>query len=109
MMSYYDYFANPPGSVAGAKTGKYITTGDMEAHIKEGGAWVVIHGEVYDVESIATCVPCGVDKLMENVGRDATEVFETAGHSDVAREKMKQCLVGEFREVRGENSGRLKG
>jgi cytochrome b involved in lipid metabolism len=79
--------------------GRHITAGDMEAHIKDGGGWVVIHGEVYDVQSLATLVPCGVDKLMENVGRDATEAFEAAGHSDVAREKMKHCIVGEFREV----------
>lgn len=81
------------------KQGHYITASDMEAHIKEGGAWVVIHGDVYDVQSVATIVPYGAETLMENVGRDATEAFELAGHSDVTKEKIKQCIVGEFREV----------
>lgn len=79
--------------------GRYITSADMEAHVKEGGAWVVIHGEVYDVQSMAARVPCAADKLMEMAGRDATEAFEMAGHADAAREKMKECVVGEFREV----------
>lgn len=78
-----------------------ITAEDLEAHNKDReGGWVVIHGKVYDIMSTAaTSLPCGTDKLMEYVGRDATKGFEMVGHSESAKEMMEQYLVGQFSEV----------
>ena len=60
---------------------------------------MVIHDKVYDILSLGTPSPCGFEKLVEYAGRDATKAFETADHSDSAREVMEQALVGEYREV----------
>lgn len=37
--------------------------------------------------------------LTEYIGKDATEAFETVGHSECAHEMMKQCYVGDYSEV----------
>ncbi len=76
-----------------------MTAAELEAHAKEGGGWVVIHGKVYDILSMGTPSPCGFDKLMEHAGKDATKAFETADHSDSAREMLEEVLVGEYQEV----------
>ena len=39
----------PEGSVV-------ISQEDIDNHNKEGGAWVIIHGKVYDVQSLSTQV-----------------------------------------------------
>lgn len=83
------------------KSKTIITRKDLDAHNREasesGGGWVIIHGSVYDVLSIAEHSPCGVDKLMEYVGKDASKAFE--GVSESAKDAMGTNAVGVFREV----------
>ena len=37
--------------------------------------------------------------LSDYIGKDATEAFETVGHSEHAHEMMKQFYVGDYFEV----------
>ena len=74
-----------------------ITAEDLEAHNKGPGGWLVISNNVYDIKNVLD--QCGVERLREYVGRDATKAFETAGHSDNAVEMMEQCYVGQFKVV----------
>ncbi len=72
---------------------------DMNAHNKDGGTWGVVHGKVYNLLSFATKFPCGRDKLLACVGKDASSEFDAAGHSDFAHELLEQYLVGTYREA----------
>ena len=96
----YTFLSLPSEFGGGLKGPRTVTPAELKAHTKEGGGWVVIHGKVYDLSAMGTPPPCGCDKLMEYVGKDATKAFETAGHSDSIRELMEQVLVGEYGEVR---------
>ena len=87
------------GSSSSVEAERYISDTEIAAHLKSGGGWVIIHGEVYDIHSIAANVPGTADKLMESIGKDATKAFEMAGHSDSTKEKMRQYIVGKYKEV----------
>lgn len=41
--------------------------------------------------------------LSDYIGKDATEAFETVGHTEHALELMKQFYVGDYFEVRTKN------
>ena len=65
---------------------------------------MVIRGRVYETQHVISCLPpsCGLaEVLVESTGQDVTEAFEGAPHTDLdmAKEKLKQCALGEFVEV----------
>uniref|UniRef100_T1IYS2 HECT-type E3 ubiquitin transferase n=1 Tax=Strigamia maritima TaxID=126957 RepID=T1IYS2_STRMM len=71
-----------------------IRKADVENHNKDGGLWIVIHGNVYDVQDFRSQAPCGSENLLQLAGRDATQAFESAKHSDQAREMLSSFFVG---------------
>ena len=77
-----------------------ITQEDIDNHSKEGGAWFIVNGKVYDAQSLAVQAPCGDKKLLSYAGKDATEAFNAAGHSDFVHEMARDYLVGDYSEVR---------
>lgn len=84
-----------------------ITQKELANHNKkacvDGGAgqWIIIHGKVYDTSlMVAKSVPCEFLKMTEHAGRDATKAFELTNHSDLAKEMMENCFVGQYEEVR---------
>ena len=81
----------------------FISQEDIDTHNKEGGAWAVIHGKVYDLLSFTHRAPSGSDRLLASVGKDASKDFDAAGYSDFTHDLLEQCLVGNYRdaEVRG--------
>ena len=81
----------------------FISQEDIDTHNKEGGAWAVIHGKVYDLLSFTGRAPSGSDRLLASVGKDASKDFDAAGYSDFTHDLLEQCLVGNYRdaEVRG--------
>ncbi|CAK7326226.1 unnamed protein product [Dovyalis caffra] len=58
--------------------------------------WVVIDGKVYDVGSYLDEHPGGDDVILATTGKDATDEFEDAGHSNDARELLETFLIGEL-------------
>lgn len=56
---------------------------------KDKSTWLIIHDNVYDVTKFLEEHPGGEEVLLEQAGRDATEAFEDVGHSNDARELMK--------------------
>ena len=80
--------------------GKLITPEDIENHNKEGGAWAIVQGKVYDFKALADKVPCGAEKLLTYTGQDATKAFEAIKHPDFTFEMARHCLVGTYSEVR---------
>lgn len=92
-------FSGSNSNSSSSSSERYISDSEIAAHLKSGGGWVIIHGEVYDIQSIAANVPGTADKLMESIGKDATKAFEMAAHSDSTKERMRQYIVGKYKEV----------
>ncbi|XP_033632375.1 E3 ubiquitin-protein ligase HERC2-like [Asterias rubens] len=71
-----------------------IRKADLENHNKDGGLWVVINGKVYDLKDFHCSAPCGKDKLQQYAAKDATEEFQSVGHSAEAILMMESFFVG---------------
>lgn len=52
--------------------------------------------KVYDVTNYLEEHPGGDDVLLSATGKDATDDFEDAGHSNTARETMEEYYIGDF-------------
>jgi cytochrome b involved in lipid metabolism len=55
---------------------------------------VIIHNLVFDLTYFFRIHPGGVDILQEYLGLDATDAFESVGHSEHARTMMLKFIVG---------------
>jgi len=55
---------------------------------------MAVEGKVYNLSEFQFEHPGGSDILVDVAGREATEEFEDAGHSEDAREMMSSYLVG---------------
>ncbi|XP_038055580.1 E3 ubiquitin-protein ligase HERC2-like [Patiria miniata] len=73
-----------------------IRKADLENHNKDGGLWVVINGKVYDLKDFHCTAPCGKDKLQQYAAKDATEEFQSVGHSAKAVLMMESFFVGMY-------------
>ncbi|KAF5708016.1 NADH cytb-reductase [Fusarium globosum] len=73
------------------------TAKQVAEHNSPDDAWLIIHGQVYDVTTYLADHPGGADVLTEAAGTDASEDFDNAGHSEDAFEIMKDCCVGKIR------------
>jgi cytochrome b involved in lipid metabolism len=62
------------------------------------GMWLVVNNQVYDVSNF-TDHPGGVEIFKSNKGKDATEDFNKAGHSDEAKKDMEKYLVGKLPDI----------
>ncbi|KAL2905358.1 Cytochrome b5 isoform A [Bienertia sinuspersici] len=75
---------------------KLFNMQEAAEHNTKDDCWVVIDGKVYDVTTYLDEHPGGDDVLLTATGKDATEDFEDAGHSQDARDLMEKYLVGEL-------------
>jgi cytochrome b involved in lipid metabolism len=80
------------------KTSKIFTWEEVEKHNTENDCWIVITNddgvdEVLDVTRFLDDHPGGGDILLDNAGRDATDMFESIGHSQDARITAKNYKV----------------
>ena len=80
-------------------TGKLITPEDIENHNKEGGAWAIVQGKVYDFKALSDHAPCGAKELLAHVGQDATKAFDAVKHSDNEFKMAQKFLIGTYSEV----------
>ncbi|XP_028761946.1 cytochrome b5-like [Neltuma alba] len=75
---------------------KLYTMLEASQHNTEDDCWVVIDGKVYDVTSYLDDHPGGDEVVLLATGKDATDEFEDAGHSQSARELMEKFCIGEL-------------
>eukprot|EP00756_Hemistasia_phaeocysticola_P000052 Hpha_TRINITY_DN10036_c0_g1::TRINITY_DN10036_c0_g1_i1::g.83947::m.83947 len=57
--------------------------------------WVIVNGKVYDLTGFVDSHPGGRGVLLENAGKDATKVFDAAGHSARARRNLESLYIGD--------------
>lgn len=76
-----------------------ITREEVEKHNSRDSVWFVIHNKVYDVTKFMEEHPGGEEVLLEQAGKDASEIFEDISHSADAKDMMKTYLVGELPEA----------
>ncbi|KAE8710167.1 Cytochrome b5 isoform A [Hibiscus syriacus] len=69
---------------------------EASQHNTKDDCWVVIDGKVYDVTSYLDEHPGGDDVVLAATGKDATDDFEDAGHSESAKELMQSFCIGEL-------------
>ncbi|GFV00085.1 cytochrome b5 [Trichonephila clavipes] len=77
---------------------KTYTLEEISEHQDRKSAWILIHGNVYDVTKFLEEHPGGEEVLLEQAGKHASEAFEDIGHSSDARDLMKQYCIGELCE-----------
>ncbi len=73
---------------------RVYTRGEVARHDTDEDLWVIVDGRVYDLTEWANFHPGSRDVLVMHAGRDATEYFNEVGHSEYARNKMKQFCIG---------------
>jgi indoleamine 2,3-dioxygenase len=62
--------------------------------------WIVLHGDVYDVTSWVNEHPGGNALLLAFAGMDATDLFDSMGHSTIAKKKLKELFIGSVIDVK---------
>jgi len=75
-----------------------VTLEDVKKHNTRDSVWFVIHNKVYDVTNFMDEHPGGEEVLLEQAGKNASEIFEDVSHSADAKDLMKKYLVGELPE-----------
>ncbi|BFG13795.1 cytochrome b5 [Prunus yedoensis var. nudiflora] len=76
--------------------GKVFTLAQVSEHNTPKDCWLIINGKVYDVTKFLEDHPGGDDVLLSATGKDATDDFEDVGHSDNARDMLKDLYVGDI-------------
>ncbi|GMN62488.1 hypothetical protein TIFTF001_031567 [Ficus carica] len=84
------------GGGGGGGDGKLFTLAQVSEHNSPKNCWLIIDGKVYDVTKFLEDHPGGDEVLLSATGKDATDDFEDVGHSDSARDMMKEYYVGEI-------------
>ncbi len=74
---------------------------DLKNHATKESLWLAIGGRVYDCTKFLQEHPGGEEILLESAGGDATEAFEDIGHSEDAREMLKEYDIGEYKAPEG--------
>jgi cytochrome b involved in lipid metabolism len=71
-----------------------ITMDELRKHTSPTDCWVVVHGSVYALPHDFADTHPGGDVFMDGAGADATELFESAGHSEDAVKVLATFKIG---------------
>ncbi|XP_029037049.1 cytochrome b5-like isoform X1 [Osmia bicornis bicornis] len=77
---------------------KLYTREEVVKHNESNDLWLIIHNKVYDVTLFLDQHPGGEEVILDQGGKDGTEVFEDIGHSSDARKIMESYKIGEIVE-----------
>jgi cytochrome b involved in lipid metabolism len=94
----------PAEEPAAVSTMKVFEEAEVAKHNTEQDCYLVIGNannggpKVYDITKYLNDHPGGPEIMMEFAGKDADEMFEDIGHSNEARSKMNEYIVGTLKE-----------
>ncbi|ETK82042.1 hypothetical protein F441_12752 [Phytophthora nicotianae CJ01A1] len=90
-----------PETPAPAAAVKEFTLEDVASHNTAEDCWMVIRDDgirkVYDVTAFLDDHPGGPEIMVDVAGQDATDEFEDIGHSNDARNQLKQFEIGKIK------------
>ncbi|XP_073035474.1 cytochrome b5-like [Primulina eburnea] len=75
---------------------KTYTFDEVEKHNKLEDCWLIVHGKVYDVSPFIEEHPGGEEVMLSSTGKDATSDYEDIGHSEYAKDLMKNYIIGQI-------------
>lgn len=75
------------------------TIEEVKKHNLLKDLWIIYNKRVFDLSTYADKHPGGVDELLFVAGKDATEDFDDAGHSDEAKLEMEEFFIGTVKEL----------
>nr|KAJ0215782.1 hypothetical protein LSAT_V11C300156580 [Lactuca sativa] len=75
---------------------KVLSLEEVSKHATKEDCWLVISGKVYDITPFLDDHPGGDEVLVLATRKDATEEFEDVGHSQNARDMLKDYYVGDI-------------
>ena len=70
------------------------TAEQVAQHDNMQSCWIIINDIVYDVTNFLWEHPGGAETILEWAGADATEAFESIGHSSGARLMLADYAIG---------------
>lgn len=80
-----------------------ITMDEVAKHDdRQKGVWIVLNGLVYDTTPFLPLHPGGPDFLLDVGGEDATQEFEAAMHTESARMKTRQFVIGKLKKEKSQ-------
>ncbi|KJH53780.1 cytochrome b5-like Heme/Steroid binding domain protein [Dictyocaulus viviparus] len=71
-----------------------ISRYEVSEHCTPDDAWIIVRNDVIDVTNFLVEHPGGVEIMLEYAGCDATDAFESVGHSMNARLLAEKFKVG---------------
>nr|UTK45973.1 b5-D [Tripterygium wilfordii] len=74
---------------------KLLSFAELNKHNSRTDCWLLIDGKIYDMTPFLEEHPGGDEVLLAATEKDATDDFDDVGHSDDARELMKNYCIGE--------------
>ncbi|CAB3398306.1 unnamed protein product [Caenorhabditis bovis] len=75
-----------------------FTRAEVSEHCTEDDCWIIVGNHVYDITKFLDLHPAGPEILLEFAGGDATESFESVGHSVCARMALNKFKIGTLPE-----------
>eukprot|EP00760_Papus_ankaliazontas_P034218 PhM_4_TR7050/c0_g1_i1/m.84493 len=73
---------------------KVFSRKDVSQHNKRDDCWVIIRNDVFNLTKFVDLHPGGVAFIVENAGKDVTELFDQYHHADVLRKYAPRLHVG---------------
>uniref|UniRef100_A0A7S3PKP0 Cytochrome-b5 reductase n=1 Tax=Aplanochytrium stocchinoi TaxID=215587 RepID=A0A7S3PKP0_9STRA len=72
----------------------HISWDEIRKHETIEDCWIVFHDNVYDVTGFLEYHAGGVEEILNLAGRDVTNAFYAAGHSNVSVQGLRSLYVG---------------
>ncbi|XP_017774143.1 PREDICTED: cytochrome b5-like [Nicrophorus vespilloides] len=80
-------------------TMKQYSLNEVKKHNSRESLWVILDNGVYDLTAFLNDHPGGEEVLFDRAGLDATDCFNTVGHSLDAKERRELYKIGELEDM----------